>query len=157
MGKNVSDEAAKVFLKSQGRGDAWREILADENAEYDEYEEINLSELEPLVALPSSPGNVVPVREVAGREIYQSYIGSSANPGLRDFAIAAFIVDGKQVRDHVSFDVNPTSRQILENMIELGILGKLIRAGARLHQAGCGGCIGMGQAPATRRTSLPTP
>ena len=66
MGKNVSDEAAKVFLKSQGRGDAWREILADENAEYDEYEEINLSALEPLIALPSSPGNVVPVREVAG-------------------------------------------------------------------------------------------
>jgi len=114
-----SDETVKEFLKSQGRGDAWREILADENAAYDEHAEINLSELEPLIALPSSPGNVVPVREVAGREIYQSYIGSSANPGLRDFAIAAFIVDGKQVHDRVSFDVNPTSRQILENMIEL--------------------------------------
>ena len=151
-----SDEAVKLFLKSQWRGDAWREILADENAAYDEHAEINLSELEPLIALPSSPGNVVPVREVAGREIYQSYIGSSANPGLRDFAIAALIVDGKQVHDRVSFDVNPTSRQILENMIELGILGKLIRAGARLHQAGCGGCIGMGQAPATGRISLRT-
>ena len=151
-----SDEAVKVFLKSQGRSDVWREILADENAEYDEYAEINLSELEPLIALPSSPGNVVPVREVAGREIYQSYIGSSANPGLRDFAIAALIVDGKPVHDRVSFDVNPTSRQILENMIELGILGKLIRAGARLHQAGCGGCIGMGQAPASGRISLRT-
>src|ERR1051325_5837734 len=91
-----SDKAVKVFLKSQGRVDVWREILADEEAEYDEYDEINLSELEPLVALPSSPGNVVPVREVAGREIYQSYIGSSANPGLRDFAIAAFIVDGRR-------------------------------------------------------------
>ena len=62
----VLHQAVKVFLNSQGRGDAWREILADENAEYDVYEEINLSELEPLVALPSSPGNVVPVREVAG-------------------------------------------------------------------------------------------
>ncbi len=151
-----SDEAVKVFLKSQGRGDAWREILADKNAEYDEYKEINLSELEPLVALPSSPGNVVPVREVAGREIYQSYIGSSANPGLRDFAIAALIVDGQQVHDCISFDVNPTSRQILENMIALDVLGKLIRAGARLHQAGCGGCIGMGQAPASGRISLRT-
>ena len=151
-----SDEAVKVFLQSQGRGDVWREILADENAEYDEHAEINLSALEPLIALPSSPGNVVPVREVAGREIYQSYIGSSANPGLRDFAIAALIVDGKQVHDRVSFDVNPTSRQILENMIELGILAKLIRAGARLHQAGCGGCIGMGQAPASGRISLRT-
>jgi aconitate hydratase len=151
-----SDEAVKVFLQSQGRGDVWREILADENAAYDEHSEINLSALEPLIALPSSPGNVVPVREVAGREIYQSYIGSSANPGLRDFAIAALIVEGKQVHDRVSFDVNPTSRQILENMIELGILGKLIRAGARLHQAGCGGCIGMGQAPASGRISLRT-
>lgn len=151
-----SDQAVKAFLKSQGRGDAWREILADQDAQYDEHEEIRLSELEPLVALPSSPGNVVPVREVAGREIYQSYIGSSANPGLRDFAISAFIVDGKQVHDRVSFDINPTSRQILENMIALGILGKLVRAGARLHQAGCGGCIGMGQAPATGRISLRT-
>jgi aconitate hydratase len=151
-----SDEAVKVFLKGQERGDAWREILADANAEYDEDEEINLSELEPLVALPSSPGNVVPLREVVGREIYQSYIGSSANPGLRDFAIAALIVNGKQVHDRVSFDVTPTSRQILENMIALGYLGKLVRAGARIHQAGCGGCIGMGQAPATGRISLRT-
>jgi aconitate hydratase len=151
-----SDKAVKVFLKSQGRVDVWREILADEDAEYDEIDEINLSELEPLVALPSSPGNVVPVREVAGKEIYQSYIGSSANPGLRDFAIAALIVDGKQVHSRVSFDVNPTSRQILENMIALDILRKLIHAGARLHQAGCGGCIGMGQAPATGRISLRT-
>ena len=151
-----SDDAVMTFLKSQGREDAFRKILADEDAEYNEYEEINLSELEPLIALPSSPGNVVPVREVAGREIYQSYIGSSANPELRDFAIAAMIVDGKQVHDRVSFDVNPTSRQILENMMAMGLLGKLIHAGGRLHQAGCGGCIGMGQAPATGRISLRT-
>ncbi|QSA98173.1 aconitate hydratase [Methylococcus sp. EFPC2] len=151
-----SDEAVRLFLKSQGREDVWQEIVADEDARYDEYEEIDLAEIEPLIALPSSPGNVVPVREVAGREIYQSYIGSSANPGLRDFAIAALIVDGKQVHDRVSFDINPTSRQILENLVESGLLGKLIHAGARLHQAGCGGCIGMGQAPATGRISLRT-
>src|SRR5205814_8620024 len=108
------------------------------------------------IALPSSPGNVVPVREVAGREIYQAMIGSSANPGLRDFAIPAMIVDGKQVHDRVSFDINPTSRQILENVTEMGLLGKLIRAGGRIHQAGCNGCIGMGQAPATGRISLRT-
>ena len=151
-----ADDAVKEFLKIQGREGVFREIFADEDAEYDEYGEINLSELEPLIALPSSPGKVVPVREVAGREIYQSYIGSSANPGLRDFAIAAMIVDGKQIHDRVSFDINPTSRQILENMTAMGILGKLIHAGARLHQAGCGGCIGMGQAPATGRISLRT-
>ncbi|GAB4359769.1 MAG: aconitate hydratase [Methylohalobius crimeensis] len=151
-----ADDAARTFLTTQGRGDAFREILADPDARYDEHDEIDLSRLEPLIALPSSPGNVMPVSEVAGREIYQSYIGSSANPGLRDFAVAAAIVDGKQVHDRVSFDVNPTSRQILENMVELGILKKLIHAGARLHQAGCGGCIGMGQAPASGRISLRT-
>lgn len=151
-----ADAAVRDFLKSQGRENDFSEILADDDAEYDEYEEIDLSALEPLIALPSSPGNVVAVREVVGREIYQSYIGSSANPGLRDFAVAAQIVDGKQVHDRVSFDVNPTSRQILENMMAMGILGKLIHAGARLHQAGCGGCIGMGQAPATSRISLRT-
>ncbi|MFA5925109.1 MAG: aconitate hydratase [Methylococcaceae bacterium] len=151
-----ADDAVKEFLKIQGREGVFREILADEDAKYDECGEINLSELEPLIALPSSPGKVVPVREVAGREIYQSYIGSSANPGLRDFAIAAMIVDGKQVHDRVSLDINPTSRQILENMMAMGVLEKLVHAGARLHQAGCGGCIGMGQAPATGRISLRT-
>ncbi|HSD64078.1 MAG TPA: aconitate hydratase [Ignavibacteriaceae bacterium] len=151
-----SDIEIKRFLRTQKRENDWKEILADNNAEYDDYEEINLSELEPLIALPSSPGKVVPVREVAGNEIYQAYIGSSANPGLRDFAVPALIVDGKQVNDKVSFDVNPTSRQILENLISLGLLGKLIHSGARLHQAGCNGCIGMGQAPATNKISLRT-
>jgi len=151
-----SDAAVRAFLKSQGREKDWMEIVADDGAEYDEHEAINLSELEPLIACPSSPGNVVPVREVAGREIYQSYIGSSANPGLRDFAVPAAMVDGKQVHQRVSFDINPTSRQVLENLASLGHIGKLISAGARMHQAGCNGCIGMGQAPATDRISLRT-
>jgi aconitate hydratase len=151
-----SDQAVRKFLRRQCREDAWREILPDDGASYDEHDEIDLSTLEPLIACPSSPENVVPVREVAGREIYQAYIGSSANPGLRDFAIAALIVDGKQVHDRVSFDINPTSRQILENLVATGLFSKLLRAGARPHQAGCNGCIGMGQAPATDRISLRT-
>lgn len=151
-----SDEAVRAFLKQQGREDVWVEIKADDGAAYDLVEEIDLAALEPLIARPGSPGNVVPVREVAGNEICQVYIGSSANPGLRDFAIPALVVDGRQVHDRVSFDVNPTSRQILENLAEMGLLAKLIHAGARLHQAGCNGCIGMGQAPATGRISLRT-
>jgi aconitate hydratase len=151
-----SDSTVKRFLESQGRGGDWVELVADADATYDEHEEIDLSELEPLIACPTSPDNVVPVREVAGRDIYQAYIGSSANPGLRDFAVAALMVEGRQVHDAVSFDINPTSRQILENLIHMGLLTKLIRAGARLHQAGCNGCIGMGQAPATGRISLRT-
>ncbi len=151
-----SDEKVREFLRIQGREDDWIELKADSDAEYDEDEEINLSELEPLIAKPSSPGNVVRVKDVAGKEIYQSYVGSSANPGLRDFAVSALIVEGKQVHDRVSFDVNPTSRQILENLIDLGLLRKLVHAGARIHQAGCNGCIGMGQAPATGRISVRT-
>jgi len=151
-----SDYDVKKFLKTQGREKDWKELIADKDAVYDEHDEINLSELEPMIACPSSPGNVVPVKEVAGKEIYQAYIGSSANPGLRDFAIAALIVSGRQVNSGVSLDINPTSRQILENLISLGLMSKLIHAGARLHQAGCNGCIGMGQAPATGRNSLRT-
>jgi aconitate hydratase len=151
-----SDEVVRAFLRSQGRESDWREVAADDGADYDDHESIDLSELEPLIACPSSPGNVKPVREVAGREIYQSYIGSSANPGLRDFAIPALMLDGKRICEGVSFDINPTSRQILENLVASGLLGKLISAGARIHQTGCNGCIGMGQAPASNRISLRT-
>jgi aconitate hydratase len=148
-----SDTAVRKFLTAQGRCHAWQEILADPGAGCDETDEIDLSRLEPLIALPSSPGNVVPVREVAGRPIYQAYIGSSANPGLRDFALPALMVGNRQVPDHISFDVNPTSRQFIENMIEIGLMENLIQSGARFHQAGCTGCIGMGQAPATGKKS----
>ncbi len=151
-----SDELTREFLRSQEREDAWVALSADPDATYDEHDEIDLSTLEPLVALPTSPGNVVPVRDVAGKEISQAYIGSSSNPGLRDFATAAMIVEGRRVHDRVSFDVNPASRQVLENLTALGYLEKLIHAGARVHQAGCNGCIGMGQAPATGTISLRT-
>jgi aconitate hydratase len=150
-----ADDKTRAFLEQQNRGEMYTEITADKH-EYDEYGEINLSNLEPLIALPSSPGNVVPVREVAGREIYQAMVGSSANPGLRDFGVAALIVDGKQVHDRVSFDINPSSRQVQENLMEMKLLAKLLRAGGRIHQAGCNGCIGMGQAPATGKISLRT-
>lgn len=151
-----SDEEVKKFLKMQGREDDWEEIKADSDANYDLTEEINLSELEPLIARPSSPGNVVPVREVAGKPIYQVVIGSSANPGLRDFWIASEIVKGRTSHERVSFDINPTSRQIIENLSEMGAFMNLIHAGARFHQSGCMGCIGMGQAPATNQISLRT-
>ncbi|MGE5249199.1 MAG: aconitate hydratase [Bacteroidota bacterium] len=151
-----SDEMTRQFLEEQGRPGAWVQLAADSDAEYDREEELDLSSLEPLIARPSSPGDVVPVREVAGREIYQSYVGSSANPGYRDFAIAAEIVRGRRVADGVSLDINPTSRPLLEDLIASGELAHLIHAGARLHQAGCNGCIGMGQAPASGKISLRT-
>jgi aconitate hydratase len=106
--------------------------------------------------MPSSPGNVRPVSEVAGERIYQTYIGSSANPGYRDFAVSAMMMQGRRVNDRVSFDINPTSRAQLETLVRDGHIAHLLHAGARLHQAGCNGCIGMGQAPATNELSLRT-
>jgi aconitate hydratase len=151
-----SDEETLIFLRAQGREAVWKEIKADEGATYDIDDEINLSALEPLIACPSSPGNVVRVKEVEGADIYQVVIGSSANPGLRDFWVPAEIIKGRTAHERVSLDINPTSRQMIENLIEMKALGKLIQAGARFHQAGCMGCIGMGQAPASGQISLRT-
>lgn len=151
-----SDEQTRDYLRKQGRDDAWQPLSADDGADYDVEDRLDLSELEPLIALPSSPDNVKPVREVAGADIYQAYIGSSANPGYRDIAVVAEIVDGRQVPAGVSLDVNPASRQTLEQLIAAGHLTALVRAGARLHQTGCNGCIGMGQVPAGGRRSLRT-
>ncbi|MBS0585710.1 MAG: aconitate hydratase [Verrucomicrobia bacterium] len=151
-----SDAETKFFLKQMGREKDYKEIVADPGATYDEHGEIDLSKLEPLIALPSSPGNIKTVREVAGSPIYQSYIGSSANPCPRDFAMTALMFKGRKVAENVSLDVNPSSRQVLTFLIENDHLLSLTQAGARIHQAGCNGCIGMGQAPATKQISLRT-
>lgn len=151
-----ADEEVKRFLREQHREQDFQELVADEGATFDEEMYIVMDDLVPLIALPSSPGNVVPVREVEGREVYQSYIGSSANPSYRDFWMTSEIVRGRRVHDDVSFDVNPTSRQIIENMVKNGVMLHLVQSGARIHQAGCNGCIGMGQAPASGRNSLRT-
>ncbi|NJY62449.1 aconitate hydratase [Salinimicrobium sp. CDJ15-81-2] len=151
-----SDDMTRKFLKSQGREEDWTELLADEGCTYDLEDEIVLDELVPLIAKPTSPGNVVPVREVEGMEIGQVVIGSSANPGVRDFWTAGAIVKGKATREEVSFDINPTSRQLIQNLIANKGFENLIAAGARFHQSGCMGCIGMGQAPASDTISLRT-
>jgi predicted aconitate hydratase len=151
-----ADEQVRAFLEGEGRGGDFTAITADPDAAYDVTDEIDLAGLEPLIAKPSSPGNVVPVREVAGEPVYQAMVGSSANPGLRDFAILAAIISGRQAHPQVSLDVNPTSRQILADLTAMGGTLGLIRSGARIHQAGCLGCIGMGQAPAIGRNSLRT-
>jgi aconitate hydratase len=151
-----SDGMTKLMLKQEGREEDWQELKADEGASYDKQGHINLSELEPLIAKPTSPGNVVPVREIEGLPISQAVIGSSANPGLRDFWIVSEIVKDKQVHPDVSLDINPSSRQKIEELGNFGAINTLIKAGARFHQTGCLGCIGMGQAPASNTISLRT-
>ena len=151
-----SDGEVRRYLRRQGRGSDWQALAAEDGAGYDHFSELDLSSVEPLVALPPSPGNVVPVASVAGAEIHQAYIGSSANPSYRDLAMAAEIVAGQRAHDRVSFDVNPASRESLANLARDGHIAALVAAGARLHQAGCNGCPGMGQAPAPGRISLRT-
>ena len=151
-----SDEETLGFLVAQGREADWTPLQADVWSAYDREETLDLSLLEPLIARPGSPGDVVPVREVAGTPIAQAYIGSSANPGYRDFAVVAELVKGRQVHPAVSLDVNPTTRAILRALMRDGHIDTLLGSGARLHQAGCNGCIGMGQAPASGRNSLRT-
>lgn len=151
-----SDERTREYLNAQGRDDVWVPIAADDGASYDEYDEIDLSTLEPLIACPSSPGNVVPVREVAGIKVDQVIVGSSVNSSFRDLMVVARIVEGRHALPGVSFHVNPGSRQVIENVAAHGGLMALLAAGARIHEPGCLGCIGMGQAPGTGEVSLRT-
>ncbi len=151
-----SDERTRDYLAAQGRGHAWVALAADEGAEYDEYEEIDLSKLEPLIAKPSSPGNVVTVREVAGIKVDQAIVGSSVNSSYRDLMISARMLEGRRVHPDISFHVNPGSREVIENVAQQGGLQTFFTAGARVHEPGCQGCIGMGQAPGTGEVSLRT-
>ncbi len=151
-----SDENTRRFLAAQGREEQWRELVADPDASYDEVMELDLSTLEPLIACPSSPDNVVPVSEVAGRPVAQVLIGSCTNSSIRDLTVVAKTLEKHDISLDVSFEINPGSRQVLENITARGDLLTLIHAGARVHQAGCLGCIGMGQAPPTEGISLRT-
>jgi aconitate hydratase len=151
-----SDERTRQFLVSQGRGGDWRPLAADDGAEYDKYDEIDLSQLEPLIACPSSPDNVVPVREVAGVKVDQVIVGSSVNSSYRDLMTVCRIMEGERVAPGVHFHVNPGSRQVLENVAQAGGVLTLLMAGVSIHQSGCLGCIGMGQAPGTDQVSLRT-
>ena len=151
-----SDEVTRSFLESQDRSDTWVPLAADEDASYSEVIDLDLSILEPMTACPSSPDNVVRVREVQGRPVAQVIIGSCANSSYRDIATAARTLETRQISSEVSFEINPGSRQVLENADLQGALKSLIHAGARIHQCGCLGCIGMGQAPATDTISMRT-
>jgi aconitate hydratase len=151
-----SDERTREFLVSQGRGECWTPLAADEGATYDEYDEIDLSTMEPLIACPSSPDNVVLVREVEGIKVDQVLVGSSVNSSFRDLMTVCRILEGQRIASNVSFHINPGSRQALENVADQGGIVTLLMAGALIHQSGCLGCIGMGQAPGTNQVSLRT-
>ncbi len=151
-----SDEETKLFLRQNGREDAWRELKAGSNPEWSELTEIDLSKIEPVVACPSNPDNVKRAADLQDIDVHQVIVGSSCNGSYRDFMVAAKIMEGKTRHPNVSFEINTGSRQTLDNVLEAGGITALVEAGARVHESGCLGCIGMGQAPATGTVSLRT-
>jgi aconitate hydratase len=151
-----SDRQTRRWLLEQGREGDFRELAADPGAAYDETEEIELGELEPLIALPSSPGNVVPVREAAGTRAKQVCVGSSVNSSYEDLAVVAATLRGRGVHPELDLTVTPGSRQILDLIVRSGDYAGLVAAGARMLEPACGPCIGMGQAPAAGAVSVRT-
>jgi aconitate hydratase len=151
-----SDEVTRTFLNGEGRGDQWIPLEADVDAHYSEIIEIDLSKVEPLIALPHSPDNVKAVREVEGTPVDQVCIGSCTNSSLRDLKVVAALLKGKKISERISLTISPGSRQVLENLAASGELIDLIRSGARIIENACGPCIGIGQAPPSGAVSLRT-
>jgi aconitate hydratase len=151
-----SDGRTREWLAGQGREDEFVAVAADPGAVYDEQETIELGELEPLIALPSSPGNVVPVREAAGTATKQVCVGSSVNSSFEDLAVVAAVLRGRSVHPELDLTVTPGSRQILDTIVRAGVYSDLVGAGARMLEPACGPCIGIGQAPAAGAVSVRT-
>jgi aconitate hydratase len=152
-----ADERTRRWLRAQGREGDFRELLPEEGAGYDEEMVIDLARLEPLIAKPRNPDNVVPVREVAGTKVAQVCVGSSVNSGYDDLAIPAYIVKtGGGVDEWLDMTVSPGSRQILNSIIQTGVMADYVAAGARLLEPACGPCVGMGQAPPSGQPSVRT-
>jgi aconitase (EC 4.2.1.3) len=149
-----SDEITRAYLRAQGREEDWVEILPDPDAEYDEIIEIDLSQLEPLIACPHSPDNVVPVSEVEGIKVDQVVIGSCTNSSFVDLTRAAKLLEGRKVHPDVVFAVAPGSKQALELITQNGALLTFLKAGARILESACGPCIGMGFAPPSGGVSV---
>ena len=151
-----SDEQTRRFLISQGRIRDYTPLCADEDACYERTIEIDLSELEPMIACPHSPDNVVPVRERKGIKVDQVCIGSCTNSSLQDLLTVAAILRGKRVAPGVSLSVSPGSRQVLSSLAECGALSDILKSGGRILECACGPCIGMGFSPNSGGVSLRT-
>jgi aconitate hydratase len=151
-----SDERTREWLEAQRREDDYVSLAADPDASYDENQVIELPDLEPLIAEPSSPGNVVPVREVAGTETVQVCVGSSVNSSYEDLATAASVLRDNIVHPRIEMTVTPGSRQILDTISRSGVYQDLVAAGARMLEPVCGPCIGVGQAPSAGVPSVRT-
>jgi aconitate hydratase len=151
-----SDFVTREYLDRNDRAGVWRELHAGSAPQFEKTTEIDLATIEPMVACPSNPDNVKRAADLGSVEVQQVILGSSCNGSYRDFMMAAKIVEGKTKHASVDFEVNTGSRQTLVNVMAMGGTRALVEAGARIHEPGCLGCIGMGQAPATGTVSLRT-
>ena len=151
-----SDEVTRQWLRAQGREREWVSLHPDIDAVYDEEINIDLSLLEPLVARPFLPDNVVPVKEVTGIRVDQVMFGSCTNSSLRDILTIAHMLKGKRIHPNVDAGLSPGSRQILLQAGAEGALEDLITAGVRILEASCGACVGMGFAPPSEGVSVRT-
>jgi len=151
-----SDEITKAFLKAEGREEAWRELSSDPDAVYDRVIDIDLSTLEPLIACPHSPDNVVKVSSLKGTKVDQVCIGSCTNSSLMDMLKVAALLKGKTICPSVSLSISPGSRQVLSMLSERGALTDILSSGARVLECACGPCIGMGFSPNSAGVSLRT-
>jgi aconitate hydratase len=152
----ASDEQTKRFLAAQKREQDYRPLAADRDAVYDRVIEIDLSALEPMVACPSSPDNIKPIREIAGKKVGQIAVGSCTNSSFADLMMTARVLKGRRIDPMVEFAVAPGSREVLNMLAENGALADLIAAGARILESACGPCIGQGFSPADGTVSLRT-
>ena len=151
-----SDEATMKFLTAQGRENDFVELKAGNDAGYSDVIEVDLREIEPMIAQPHSPDNVVNVSDAAGTKVDQVLVGSCTNSSYKELMTAAFLLKGKKINDSVSLGIAPGSRQVFEMISRNGALTSMIGAGARILESTCGFCIGMGQAPKTDAVSLRT-
>ena len=151
-----SDNSTKHFLEAQKRGEVWKEIIPDVNAEYDKFIEIDLSELEPLAACPSSPDNIKTIKELSGKKVDQIIVGSCTNGSLLDLMLVADMLKGRKISQSVTLSIAPGSRQVMETIAGNGRLAEIIGAGARILECTCGPCIGQGQSPSNDSITLRT-
>ncbi len=149
-----SDERTKFYLEAVGRGSDWAELAADEDASYTEVIKINLSKLEPMIAQPHSPDNVVTVKSLAGIKVNQVCIGSCTNASYQAMKSVAAVLKGNIVNEGVNLLINPGSKQVYEMISKEGIVTDIIAAGARMLESSCGPCIGMGSAPGSGQVSV---
>lgn len=151
-----SDEVTRAFLEAEGRGEDYRELSSDPDAEYDRIIDIDLSSLKPMIACPHSPDNVVAVDTLKGTKVDQVCIGSCTNSSLFDMLKVAALLKGKTIKPEVSLSISPGSKQVLSMLADCGALSDILASGARVLECACGPCIGMGFSPNSGGVSLRT-